>query len=166
MFIRFICRLVLVLTLAISLSVAPAVAGVLKVGDVLPADLKVMTEDESKIALASLVKSEPSMIVFFNTSCRSCLQEIRWLFKEYPERNKILISIDITGTRTIDRWKMTYMSKNPDVKVYFDPDFQIPTAFGLSSTPSSVLLDSDGTIIDVLLGYSPNTEAAVKDFFK
>lgn len=155
-----------VAVLALALASGSAFAASLKAGDAIPESMKFKTMDGSEITVKSVIKEKPSVLVFFNTSCRNCLNEIKWLMRKHKDQNNVLISIDLAGVPAIERYKKQYMRDYADYPVYMDQEFAVPMAFGLSVTPSSVLVDKEGIITHVFSGYDDASKEAITGLYQ
>ena len=157
---RLAIAAVLALTLAM---VSIAYAGIAP-GSTVPSEPPMMMEnvDGTKVALHSLFKDRPGILVFFNTNCNSCLQEIKWLYAEHPDANIHLVSIDIGGKAMIERWQKVYLKQMEGAKVYLDPDFAIAGQFGVTFTPASVLFEKGAVLKQVVSGYNPGDHSTLE----
>ncbi|MDF1527121.1 MAG: TlpA disulfide reductase family protein [bacterium] len=161
-----ICTVLAIAVLALALASGSASAATLKAGDAIPESLKFKTLDGGEVTVKSVIKDKPSVLVFFNTSCRNCLNEIKWLMRKYKDRNNVLISIDLAGAPAVQRYQKQYMKDYMDIPIYLDQEFAVPISFGLSVTPSSVLVGKDGVVTHVFSGYDKSSEEAIAELYK
>lgn len=155
-----------VVALVVAFAAGSAFAASLKAGDVIPASMKFKTMEGEEVAVQSIIKEKPSVLVFFNTSCRNCLNEIKWLMRKYKDKNNVLISIDLAGAPAVQRYQKQYMKDHMDIPIYLDQEFAVPMAFGLSVTPSSVLVGADGVVTHVFSGYDDASKEAIKALYQ
>ncbi len=73
------------------------------------------------------------------------------------------VSVDFAGVPVIKRFKE---AKKFSFEVYADPDFSVPIAFGLTMTPSSVVIDKEGKVLAIYGGYDAGVKAKLADLFK
>jgi hypothetical protein len=140
----------------------------LQSGQPLPGDLVVQTLDGMDANLADLVKGKKSIIVFFNTVCRVCLKEMKWLLDTYPDLNKVFVSIDMGGADMVRAWQGRIASSiNLEGEtVLLDSEFTVPRQFGFSATPSSVLVDAQGLYVKGLNGFDDYGMKYINGFMK
>ncbi|MDF1536892.1 MAG: TlpA disulfide reductase family protein [bacterium] len=152
--------------MVLSLGVAPVLAGPVLAGEMLPDTLSVKTLDGKELMLKSITQGKPSALIFFNTSCRNCLNEIKWVLRKHKDQNNVLISIDLAGAPAVKRYQKQYMRDYPDYPIYLDQEFNVAGAFGLSVTPASVLVDKDGKVVKVFSGYDKSSEEEINALYK
>ncbi|MDF1536833.1 MAG: TlpA disulfide reductase family protein [bacterium] len=160
--------LIALMVLCIGLAMVPVASAIgFPPGSTVPSEPPVMITklDGTTVGLDTLFK-EPGALVFFNTTCNNCLQEIKWLYKDHPGSNIHLVSIDIGGKDMVERWMKVYMKKMEGAMVYVDPDFAIASKFGVSFTPATVLFEKGALVRQVISGYSPDSHSAIEDILK
>ena len=138
----------------------------IKAGETLPDTLQVSDYQGKTVKLAEAVKGKKSMIIFFNTSCRQCLAETRYLMDNYGDENNIFVAIDMAGADLVEKWQKKRLADYPEINILLDPEFKTPMQFGLSLTPSSVYINADGTVAQVKPGYNKSSESVIDTFYK
>lgn len=137
-----------------------------RIGEPVPA-LRVPGLDGNEVDLSSF-KGEPSLVLFWNPSCRFCARMVddlkAWEAAQRPDAPRLrVISI---GSVEANR-KMGLRST-----ILLDQGFSAGRSFGVSGTPSAVLVDENGKIAsDVAIGASailalagtPQKEMATQD---
>jgi hypothetical protein len=162
---RSVGILILVL-LATFLAMPVPAQAVIDYNQPLPANLMVQTLDGEDVPLASTVEGGKTIIVFFNTVCRVCLQEMKWLLDTYPDLNKVFVSIDMGGGEVVKGWqkKISSTINLEGETVLIDPEFKVPKQFGFSATPSSILVDDQGMYVKGLNGFDDYSMDFIKNF--
>lgn len=149
---------------------APLQANAFKVGDSIPADLEVtqMNAAEPVKLVSLLAKENFTAVVFMNTACSSCMQEMASLSKLAAETKKLtmlVVSVDVKGKEAVER----FQGANPqykDLNFILDPKYATATKFRFSFTPASVLVDSTGKILAREIGWNADNEAEVTKIVK
>jgi len=126
-----------------------------RIGELVPA-LQLPDLDGNQVDLSSF-KDEPSLVLFWNPGCRFCarmLDDLKaWESAQRPDAPRLRVVS--TGSVEVNR-KMGLRST-----VLLDPGFSVGRSFGVSGTPSAVLVDENGKIAsDVAIGASAVLELA------
>ena len=133
-------------------------------GDPMP-DISLKLVDGGEVSIIKAIGMGKGALIFFNTSCNQCQNEIRWALSTYPEGNIHLIGIDMRGERVLKRYKDGPLAKFNAEKMYVDAEFKLPTQLGLTVTPAIALV-KEGKLVKTLVGYDDKIKAEVEAFFK
>lgn len=132
-----------------------------QVGQVAP-DFSAPTLDSATFTLSEQ-RGKPTIIYFTAYWCGSCIpkaQELGQLYQEYNGRvNIIALDIDPTSTpELLDRFKQA--AGNGAFVWAFDSDSKVATAYRVTSTGTTIIIDSKGRIM--YRGQFPTSYAALK----
>ena len=108
------------------------------------------------------------LLVFFNTSCSLCMEELIFLEKMVREKKADKVSIaaigiDIGGPAMIRKFLETRGYPFP---VYSNQTFSVGLSFGLAATPASVVIERNGTVLSVIGGYAAGAKKTVNALFE
>ena len=157
---------VAIVAAVLTLVAVPSAHAVMVAGDSVADGVMVTRLDGTTTALNKLFKDEGGILVFFNTTCNSCLQEIKYLYGNFPDANIHLVSIDLGGAKRVNAWKSTYLKNVENPNLYTDPQFELAAMFGFSYTPASVLFEKGAAIKQVLTGYNKSVHGAIESVLK
>jgi thiol-disulfide isomerase/thioredoxin len=132
------------------------------VGETAP-DIEQQLLDGGEFSLKSHRGKQVVMLDFWATWCRPCVQEMPILAKvadEYRDKGVALVCVNNREAASeirsfLDREKL-------DVTVCLDGDGTAGRAYGANSIPMLVLVDKQGIVQRVHVGYSPGIEATLK----
>lgn len=150
---------------------APVMANAaLDVGGSIPADLETttMTGDAPVKVLSLLAKDGFTALVFMNTSCSACMQEMNGLMKLGEETKKltvVAVAVDVKGKEAVERF-LGANEKYKPLTFALDPKYALATKFNFSFTPASLILDKSGKILARQIGWNAENEAAVAKIVK
>ena len=115
------------------------------------------------------LQGRPTLLVFWAPWCRYCQMELPILAKFYqgnkPDQLQVL-TIAFSDTRAHVE---EYVTSNPDTFVYptaYDQDNVVAQAFGVSATPTFVVMDAKGKLILAHRGAGINQNPQYQDFLK
>jgi thiol-disulfide isomerase/thioredoxin len=105
---------------------------------------------------AANLRGRVVVLDFWATWCAPCLAEIPWLRRVRerfgPDRLEILgVSLDVTDRRTVHTWLNRNRIEWPQVWEDRGYDSAVVNQFGVVSLPTSLLVDTDGTVVAVNL---------------
>ncbi len=115
-----------------------------------------MPDTDEQIVSLDDIKGKPSLVLFFGTRCRACIQEIKYLKEEITEDYRDSYNVIVFGAMA-DQEELSAYKKEHGYAYDFIPDKDM-TMFRTvvrSSLPRTYLLDRDGTILSQSYGYQP-----------
>lgn len=134
-------------------------------GTIIPEGVKVTKYGEGEVDLLKDIKGSNKLLVFFNTACAQCLKEIKWLVDNVDISKLRLVSIDMIGEPAVIRYEASFLGGVGAI-FYVDPDFELAQSFGLTYTPSTIMIDKDGKVVSRTSGYERVHQAKYREFLK
>lgn len=101
-------------------------------------------------------KGKPIVMHFFSVDCEHCHDEIVWLsslVKKYPGIEGIGVSVDLGEEDTVKAFVDSAGIPYPVLLPTSDESFQLDAYYG-GATPQSIIIDPDGKIVDVMVGFN------------
>jgi peroxiredoxin len=107
----------------------------------------------------------PTVLYIFTPECHWCgqnLENIRFLASNKKAKYRF-IGVSLTSDKLEE-----YLSRNGlPFHVYHSPPDEVSVAYGLTSTPSTIVVSSDGKILQYWRGaYSQDLKAEIESFFQ
>jgi cytochrome c biogenesis protein CcmG/thiol:disulfide interchange protein DsbE len=148
---------VLTLLIALPLHSAPRAA---------PAPrFKARTIDGQKIELDRLRRSGPVLLDFWATWCKPCLAaipELQAMHKEYAGRGLTVVGISVDGPRNFAKVRPFVARLGIGYPVVLDEDGSLQQKYQVRAMPTTVLVDTAGSIVKVVQGFRPGEGAELK----
>lgn len=123
----------------------------------------VMNEKGERVQLHEYVKSgSPKIISLWATWCGPCRMELNGLknvaddWKEKYDLEIVTVSVDVPAM--VNRARKMAEVNGWDYTFMHDADQKLLSDLNLNSIPHSWLVDGDGKILSVMVGYSSNYE--------
>lgn len=115
-------------------------------------DFTIYTYEGDAVTLSEIVKEgKPVVINFWTTWCTYCKEEMpdfNEVYKEYADRvNFMMIDVNGGGNDDMDKAYDYIDESDFEFPVYYDSEMSAAQAYGLTSFPTSVVIDTDGVMI-------------------
>ncbi len=110
----------------------------------------------------SLANGEPHLLFFWATWCKPCKASVPELLAFAEERGVQVVSITDEDTEQLDRFFAGRTDGDFPALVARDPKRETFLAYGVSGTPTFVLVDGDGIVRSVSTGYTPAKGLAIE----
>lgn len=131
-------------------------ASAIKVGDAAP-DFKLKTSQGKDLALSEL-KGKWVIIDFWGSWCGWCIKDFPAMKKFYAANKKKIEILGVNHNDTYDRWRaavngngLTWINvHNPEANT---DDNDPVVLYGVTGFPTKVVVDPDGKIFDISVGY-------------
>lgn len=138
----------------------------LKAGDSL-GNFQVVTISEEKKTFQEIRgKGKAAVFSFFGLRCGACIEEmpsLNRLFAVYRKKGLEVFGVNVDGVD--GKFLADYLPKSGvriDYPILVDPEFALVGLFRMESAPLTVLLDSEGVVRFVHLGYKAGDEAELE----
>jgi peroxiredoxin len=130
------------------------------------ADFRLKALDGTQVSLHERLDRGPVLISFWATWCKPCLQEMPHLDEiaaRYRERGLSVFAISIDQPRSHNRVRSYMQSHKYSFDVLLDPNQDAYRKLNGQSVPYVLLLDPNGEVAYVKLGYRPGDEKILED---
>ncbi len=107
---------------------------------------------------------QPILINFWATWCGPCRREMPYLqqiVEEYADKNLTVLAVNIQESP--GKVKEFLSTNQLSIPVFLDKTGQVAKNYGILSIPTTLFLDSDGVIIQKIVGAFPNKETIVAE---
>ena len=151
------------------LAAAAALLLLPQLADAAPEKLKpfsLLDFDAERVDVGEWLGEDVLMIVFWATWCACCLEELpqlEALRKDYADRGFQLIAINIDPPNQQTRAAAQMRRIRFGGASLRDPEGKVVDVYNkLKKTPTSLIVDRDGTIVRRIVGAPPGTEAELR----
>lgn len=125
---------------------------------------------EGKITKAGFADYKITLVDYWSTACKPCIQELPELVKMYEKyKDKGVNFISIADDRTqqrIDLGHKIFKENKVLWKNYFDINKEFPRKLNAAGYPLFILVDRNGKIISRELGGQENLETIIEQYLK
>ena len=108
----------------------------------------------------------PLIITFWTTWCMVCNKQNEYLNQINDHFSNIgvnVLGVNINSPDIVNKVKPHVEKKNINYNVAIDPRSKIAKNFNVEAVPTLFFIDSDGTILNKIVGYSDGTENEILD---
>ena len=153
--------------IAAALGVTAVTLGLAHAAPLLPAhpvapDFRVRSVTGETLELSVLRSRGLVLIDFWATWCQPCLAalpEIESLHRRYASRGLAVVGISIDGPRNYAKVRPFGARLGLTFPIVLDPEGRLQESFGVIAVPTSILVDSSGTVVLATQGYRPGEGA-------
>lgn len=134
-------------------------------------DASVVDKDGNSFELqAHLKNGKPKLISLWATWCGPCRMELNALKKPYPgwkdKYDLEILTVSVDVPQMVGRAKKMFDSNKWEYTFLHDKDQELMSKLNLNGIPYSMLLDGQGNIVSVQMGYSPGYEKQIEQKLK
>lgn len=129
-------------------------------------EVSLKTLDGGKFDLASFKGKNIIVLGFCTTWAPPCVQSITTmseLAQEYAGKGVRFYAVDVKEEPS--KIKEFIATNKLNVNMVVDPDGDAAAALGVSGVPQTIIIDSDGIVRDVLIGFDDDTKEKLADQF-
>ena len=126
-------------------------------------DFEMQLLDGGTVASAQHKGSDILILDFWATWCGPCIRampDLMAIAEEYSDRNVILYAVNVR--ESADNVEAFLKEREWSLKVPMDRDGSVSNKFKVGGIPQTVIVDKDGTVQAVHVGYSPDNKATLK----
>lgn len=116
--------------------------------------------------LSKVIGKGPILLNFWATWCKPCMEEMTELNKiheEFKDKGFTLLAISTDNEKTIAKVKPLIKSKGFSFTVLLDKNSDVARKYYAQQIPYSVLIDVNGKIVDVHMGYMKGDEKKMRE---
>lgn len=116
--------------------------------------------------LSKITGKGPVLLSFWATWCKPCMEEMTELNKiheELKDKGFTLLAISTDNEKTIAKVKPLVKSKKYNFTVLLDKNSDVARKYYAQQIPYSVLIDSEGKIVEVHMGYMKGDEKKLRE---
>lgn len=128
-------------------------------------DVKLENQQGKIISTQSLVKDKPLLILFWSTTCKPCIMELKAIDEQLEEWQKEadfdIVAISIDDSRSVGKAKAMVSGFGWEFTCLFDKNQEFKRAMNVSLIPQSFIIDTQGNIVWSHSGYTPGSEQSI-----
>jgi peroxiredoxin len=116
---------------------------------------------DGKTITTESFKEKKGIFVFSQMACRQCrmeMDELNGMVDDFKGQLYIVL-VDMNSEAAIPAYQSKYK-----IPVILDPDFSIPAALDLQTTPSTIVFDAKGKVVYEKTGFTRGDSAEMKKF--
>lgn len=134
-------------------------------------NVDVFTDKGEVISVLKLIpQGKPVVISFWDTSCKPCLQEMGALSDVYDdwkdEMDFEIIAVSTDDSRSSSKAVPLAKGRGWPFIIALDRNGDFKRALNVQSNPTVFILNKEGKIVDIHIGYTPGDEQQVHDILK
>ena len=110
----------------------------------------------------SELKGSVVLLDFWASWCKPCRESLPWmnsLQAEFPSLRIVAVNVD-TDRQAAEQFLEEF---KPEFEIAYDPNGRLAAEFGVYGMPTSFLLNTDGEIVDQLVGFNVSHTGKLKD---
>jgi protein-disulfide isomerase len=110
--------------------------------------------DRNSVSLKSLIKDQPNILIYFNSTCPICQSEAELLVTHFAGDNDInFMFVSSEPLAQVAKFEESYMlNQLPNRSVASDTLYQLANHFKLTSVPATIVYDRNGELVEFFKG--------------
>ena len=114
-----------------------------------------LTTPQGDIHTLANYQGAPVLIIFWASWCSVCkstLPGLEAVYRDYAPQGFAILAVNTTNQDNLSEAKAYFQSQAYTFTMLLDPDGAVANAYQMRAVPTSILVDSDGKISDVIIG--------------
>ncbi len=137
--------------------------------DSLP-DVKLENQEGKTVSVLSLLRDKPLIILFWSTTCKPCIQELKAINEQLEEWQEEagfdIVAVAIDDSRSVGKAKAMVSGFGWEFTCLFDKNQEFKRAMNVSLIPQSYVVNAKGEIVYSHSGYIPGSEQTLLEKIK
>lgn len=137
--------------------------------DSLP-DVKLENQEGKTVSVRSLLRDKPLIILFWSTTCKPCIQELKAINEQLEEWQEEagfdIVAVAIDDSRSVGKAKAMVSGFGWEFTCLFDKNQEFKRAMNVSLIPQSYVVNAKGEIVYSHSGYTPGSEQTLLEKIK
>lgn len=134
-------------------------------------NVNVINDKGESVSILQLIpQGKPIVLSFWDTSCKPCLQELGAYSDNYDdwkdEFDFEIIAISTDDSRSSSKAIPLSKGRGWPFVVVLDRNGDFKRAMNVQSNPTMFILNREGKVVDIHIGYTPGNEQNVHDILK
>lgn len=133
-------------------------------------DVKIENQKGEMISPKSLLKGKPLVILFWSTTCKPCIMELKAINEQLEAwREEVdfeVMAVSIDDIRSCSKAKAMANGYGWDFTCLFDKNQEFKRAMNVSLIPQSYVIDTEGEVVWSHSGYTPGSEQTLLEKIK
>ena len=125
------------------------------------ADFNLRTPEGKLLNLSSMLESGPVLLDFWATWCKPCVKampKLQEVYETYKDRGLTVVGVNEDGPRGQSKVKPFLRARKITFPIVLDLDSGVAKRLGATSYPTTLLLDTDGTVVFRQAGFIKGQE--------
>ena len=144
------------------LAAAPGFAAQAMPGDAAK-DFTLKNLEGQDFKLSTFKDQKPVVLIFWQSACASCIADMAFMSEQKaknPGFEFVAVNVDARGGTPESNKALTNFltQKKVNLDVLLDPSYSVARLYGIGATPSTVLINKDGKVASVIMGFTPGTD--------